>query len=269
MGKGERAHAMRGSAARDAALASTPQFSARWALFLDIDGTLLDHAEHPAAVHVDAHVLDLLNRLRDAHDGAVALISGRAVADIDALFHPLRLPVAGQHGVERRDAQERLHRHALPVEGLRHAAERIALMAAHHPGLVFEDKGLNLALHYRRAPHMEREVQRLMRELLGELGDQFELQSGKLVWEIKPSGRDKGTAVAEFLQEPPFAGRQPVFIGDDLTDEFGFALVNSVGGHSIKVGTGPSQANWRLPDARSVRRWLDELARYGLVASRT
>lgn len=241
---------------------SVPEFSSGWAMFLDIDGTLLDHAEHPAAVYVDPHMLELLERLRDMHNGAVALISGRAVRDVDALFHPLRLPVAGQHGVERRDAHSRLHRHTLPDTGLRHAAERLSELVAQHHGLVLEDKGLNLAVHYRLAPELGTKVERIVRDLLKELGDQFELQSGKMVWEIKPSGRDKGTAVAEFMSEPPFSGRQPVFIGDDLTDEFGFAWVNSAGGHSIKVGPGPSQAHWRLPSAEAVRRWLAELVRH-------
>jgi trehalose 6-phosphate phosphatase len=213
-------------------------------------------------------MLEVLARLRDRNDGAVALISGRAVADVDALFHPLRLPVAGQHGVERRDIQGRLHRHRLPDAGLRHAAQRLSQLVAQNQGLVFEDKGLNLAVHYRLAPQLASAVERVVRELLQQLGDQFELQCGKMVWEIKPSGRDKGTAVAEFMSEPPFGGRQPIFIGDDLTDEIGFAWVNNAGGHSIKVGAGPSQADWRLPDAAAVRRWLGELVRFLSVRNR-
>jgi trehalose 6-phosphate phosphatase len=129
-------------------------------------------------------------------------------------------------------------------------------MVAEHPALVLEDKGMNLALHYRSAPELGATVHETLRRLVEELGDDFELQSGKMVMEIKPSGKDKGTAIAEFLAEAPFRGRLPVFIGDDLTDEFGFELINRVGGCSVKVGEGSSAAHWRLPNAVAVRAWL-------------
>jgi trehalose 6-phosphate phosphatase len=237
-----------------------PDLCADWAFFLDVDGTLLDYAPTPDSVVADARTRRLIERLQSASDGAVALISGRAASDLDRLFSPLRTAVAGQHGVERRDAGGGWHRHALPEHGLRAAAQELSLMAASHPGLVFEDKGLNLAVHYRLAPSLGADVERLMRRLLGELGPQFELQGGKMIWELKPSGRDKGMAVQEFLQEPPFAGRAPVFIGDDLTDESAFQFVNQFGGVSVKVGPGTSSARFRLLDAESVRRWLESWA---------
>lgn len=240
--------------------AALPDYDGRWALFLDIDGTLLDHADTPGAVRVEPSVMDFLERWRQQAGGALALISGRGIADIDRLFQPLKLAVAGQHGAERRDAAGRLQRHAVADGGLRDAAGRIAALAARHPGLVFEDKGLNLALHYRLAPQMEGEVERLVKSLAAKLGDRFELQSGKMVWEIKPSRVDKGTAIAEFTREAPFIGRTPVFIGDDLTDELGFLVVNELGGHSVKVGPGPTEAHWRLRDAAAVRDWLAGLA---------
>ena len=119
---------------------------------------------------------------------------------------------------------------------------------------------MNIALHFRGAPLLEAELVPLLERLVSELGHDFELQAGKMVLEIKPTGKDKGTAIEEFMQEHPFRGRVPIFIGDDLTDEYGFALVNRLGGHSIKVGAGASVALWRLADAPAVRGWLGRLA---------
>lgn len=232
-----------------------------WALFLDIDGTLLEFAAHPGAVTVDQDLARLLRGLYDETAGAVALISGRTVADADSLFAPLKLCVAGQHGAERRDFAGGLHLHAPPVDGLRRAAERLRRLVSPHPGLVLEEKGMNLALHFRGAPLLEAELVPLVEQLVSELGQEFELQAGKMVLEIKPTGKDKGTAIEEFMQEHPFRGRIPIFIGDDLTDEYGFTLVNRLGGHSIKVGPGASVAQWRLADASAVRGWLDRLAK--------
>jgi trehalose 6-phosphate phosphatase len=231
-----------------------------WALFLDIDGTLLEFAANPGAVTVDPDLAHLLRCLYDETAGAVALISGRTVADADALFAPLKLCVAGQHGAERRDFDGGLHLHAPPLEGLRRAAERLRRLVHVHPGLVLEEKGMNVALHFRGAPLLEAEVVPLLERLVSELGQDFELQAGKMVLEIKPTGKDKGTAIEEFMQERPFRGRIPIFIGDDLTDEYGFALVNRLGGHSIKVGPGASVALRRLADATAVRGWLHRLA---------
>jgi trehalose 6-phosphate phosphatase len=233
-----------------------PPLSADWAIFLDVDGTLLEHAERPDAVHVGSAERRLLEALQRATDGALALISGRAIADLDRLFAPLKLPLAGQHGVERRDAAGRVHRHAFPADLLRRAAARIGAFAARHEGLLFEDKGHNLALHFRMAPQLAGEAQSALREAAAQLGGEFEVQEGKMVVELKPSGRDKGMAIEEFMHEPPFAGRTPVFIGDDLTDEYGFDVVNRLGGHSVKVGPGASAARHRITDAAAVRELL-------------
>jgi trehalose 6-phosphate phosphatase len=243
--------------------ASLPPPAADWAFFLDIDGTLLEHADTPDAVRVDGAMRALLSDLQAGAGGALALISGRAVADVDRLFAPLLLPAAGQHGAERRDGAGRVHRHDFPAAPVRRAAERLAAFAAAHPGLLLEDKGRSLALHYRRAPQLEQRASALVDQVVAELGEGFELQRGKMVLEIRPGGRDKGSAIEEFMAEPPFRGRTPVFIGDDLTDEFGFGVVNAMGGVSVKVGEGPSQARWRIADAAAVRAWLaDWAARY-------
>lgn len=247
-----------------------PPFAAGWALFLDVDGTLLDHAEHPQAVHVEAGLLRLIEGLLNATGGALALISGRSVEDIDQLFAPLALPLAGQHGTERRSADGTPHRHAPSLEHLGLAAAELVRLTSAHSTLVLENKGMTLALHYRRAPELGSLAEREMRRIAAALGDEFELQSGKFVWEIKPSGKDKGSAIAEFMAEAPFLGRVPVFVGDDLTDEYGFEVVNRAGGHSVKVGAGESRARWRLADAAGVRRWLGEYLRHcgGLRAAR-
>jgi len=229
-----------------------------WAFFLDVDGTLLEIAEQPSSVHVDTELLDLVAQLHQRSGGAVALVSGRSISDLEVLLGALRLPLAGQHGLERRDAAGRLWIHAAPPGAKCAIREALAPVLARHPGLLLEDKGLTFALHYRQAPHLASFVHRLMARLMREAGGDLELQKGKRVIEIKPAGVDKGTAVAEYLTESPFRGRHPVFIGDDLNDEHGFAEVNRMGGVSIKVGKGRSCAGYRLSGVAAVRRWLGD-----------
>ena len=233
-----------------------PPFAADWAFFLDVDGTLLEYAAHPREVRVGTDLIELLKRLHAAAGGAVALVSGRSVQDIDTLFAPLAFAAAGQHGTERRAADGFIRRHTPPLDDLGRAAAEIVRLTAAHSGLVFENKGMTLALHYRLAPSLRSLAEGKMRVIAAGLGDAFELQTGKFVVEIKPSGKDKGSAIAEFIAEAPFAGRRPVFIGDDLTDEPGFEVVNRAGGHSVKVGPGITRARWHLYDAAAVRQWL-------------
>jgi trehalose 6-phosphate phosphatase len=227
-----------------------------WAYFFDIDGTLVDIADSPTGVRLDGDLGLLIAGLYHDAGGAVALISGRAIADIDALFPGHRLPTAGQHGLERRDAAGRISRHAFPSVQLERAHDRLADAAARHPKLLLEHKGLSLALHYRRAPHLAGYAHRLMHTIQARMGTQYCLQTGKRVVEMKPAGKDKGAAVLEFMQEPPFRGRTPVFVGDDVTDEYGFSAVNRLHGYSIKVGPGRTAAHWRVPDVAAVRAWL-------------
>lgn len=238
---------------------AAPPFRGDWAFFLDLDGTLLDIAETPSAVHTEREELALIEKLRDAAGGAVALVSGRTLEAIDELFAPLKYPAAGQHGVERRDAQGRVHRDAsFPVDELQQAVTPMQEFAGDHPGIVFENKGHSVALHYRLAPQFREEAWAVVRQVAAKLGHIVEVQGGKMVVELKPAGRDKGRAVEEFMREAPFVGRTPVFIGDDITDEHGFRIVNHLGGHSIKVGVGVSAARWRLPHAPGVRAWLKQ-----------
>lgn len=234
-----------------------PQWDARWALFLDVDGTLLEIESHPDAVRVAPELKHLLARAGRALDGALALVSGRTIAGLDALFAPLRLPAAGLHGLERRDATGRVHypdRYAGRI-----AAARAGLLefVQSAPGLLLEDKGAALALHFRNAPELEDACRHHVEAARAAAGDDFHVQQGKRVFELKPSGRDKGTAVAAFMTEPPFHGRRPVFVGDDVTDEDGFRAVNALGGISIRVGeAGATAAHHAAAGVAGILDWL-------------
>ena len=227
------------------------------ALFLDVDGTLLQIAHHPQAVRVPPHLLTALERLTKRFGGALALISGRSIANLDELFAPLQLPCAGVHGLERRGADAVVHRDDTTAL-LTPLRAPLADFARGHPGLLLEDKGQSLALHFRNAPACASEAETLLRRLIAASGSSLELKPGKMVLEVTPGNADKGTAIAAFMQEPPFAGRRPVFIGDDVTDEDGFAVVNAQGGLSIRVGEpdAPSAARHCLADEAAVLTWL-------------
>jgi trehalose 6-phosphate phosphatase len=226
--------------------------------FLDIDGTLIDFSLRPDIVRIPPVVKAIMSQLLSVTDGGVALISGRSMADIDGLFAPLKIAAAGQHGIERRDGQGRLHGNDSYSARLAETAEKLRSLTIRYRGLLLEDKGSSLALHYRLAPDLSDLVNDMMYRLTDELGEGFEMLPGKMVAEIKPNEKNKGTAIAEFMGEEPFSGRIPVFIGDDTTDECGFSVVNRQGGHSVKVGGGPSAACWRLADSQAVRIWLSK-----------
>jgi trehalose 6-phosphate phosphatase len=239
-----------------------PALNARCALFLDIDGTLLDLASTPDRVRVDASIRALLPALARQLGGAVALITGRAIADADRLFRGLALPVAGQHGLERRAADGSIHLHEASRRGIERLRRELARFTTRHPGLLLEDKGATLALHYRRAPGLAAHVHRTLRAMLRTtaVSAEWRLQPGKRILEIKPDGRDKGTAILEYMAEPPFTGRLPVFVGDDLTDEYGFVAAAHLGGWAVKVGRGATRARFRLRDVAAVRAWLDAVS---------
>ncbi len=241
---------------RDGPPPAPPAPRDEWAYFFDLDGTLLDFTDAPGKERIDDALRAQIGTLYDKTGGAVALISGRALADIDRLLDGIRLPAAGQHGTERRDARGRITHHEFAVDRLAWAHARLVEATAGRSGLLVEHKGLSLALHYRRAPRLASYVHRLVRSLAPRLGAQFRIQPGKRIVEVKPAGKDKGVALVEFMAEEPFRGRTPVFVGDDLTDEYAFRAVNDLGGYSIKVGAGRTTAGWRLPNVRAVRHWL-------------
>ncbi len=232
-----------------------PQPLGAWCLFLDIDGTLLELADAPHAVGVDADLLPLLEQLRVSADGAVALITGRTIADTDRLLGTTEFPVAGLHGCERRDVGGRIVAAQVDREQVAAMRQKMEHLVTRHPGLLLEDKGATLALHYLNAPELEGEL-RAQVEQLGQLG--FTVQHGRAVLELKPEGHTKGTAIRAFMQQPPFVHRTPVFLGDDLSDSDGFDAVREYGGIAIAVGPRVS-SQWWLPDPPAVRRWLESL----------
>lgn len=233
------------------------------ALFVDVDGTLLEIAPRPELVQVPHDLPELLARLAAARDGALALVSGRRLADLDRLFRPWRGAAAGLHGVEIR----RPDGSCLPGEnaGDRGAAAAIDRLrprlfgwASQRPGVAIEDKGRALALHYREAPERAAEIGEFTAGLLREVGGCLRLIAGTMVVELLPRSCGKDGAIAAFLAEPPFYGRRPVFLGDDVTDEDGFAEVNRRGGLSIRVGARKLEtaAVYQLPTVAETLHWL-------------
>jgi trehalose 6-phosphate phosphatase len=224
------------------------------ALFLDFDGTMVDIAPQPHAVEVPQPLLDVLQELDSLLGGAVAVISGRPIEQIDAFLHPLKLAVAGVHGAERRSADGELHlMNTHPLDRVEAAAQALV---DQHPGLLLENKRGSLALHYRQRPELEDLCLQAMQQAV-EASPGLTLLRGKMVVEAKPGGASKGRAIEAFLSEPPFAGRRSVFIGDDITDEVGFSTVQHLGGIGIKVGEGATVAWGRLPDPAALRRELE------------
>ncbi len=228
---------------------------ARTAFFLDVDGTLLGFKDHPQDVVADPTLLALLERLRRAAGGALALISGRMIADLDRIVAPLVLPAGGVHGAELRfaDGREQVGGGAR-VPAIRAEAQAFVERA----GLWLEAKGRStFAIHYRRFPEREGEVLEFLEGLVA--GQDLMVQAGKMVAEVKPSDVDKGTAIARQMETAPFAGRVPLFIGDDLTDEHGFRVVLAMGGVAIKVGEGTTLAARRLASPVTVAAFLDHV----------
>ena len=246
-------------AARARRLSPPPPLTRDCAVFLDVDGTLLHLALTPKRVEVDGEVAALLPMLLGAMEGAVALITGRQIKDADGLFPGAVFPMAGQHGYERRTADGSWHVHVPHAAEFARLRDGLARLTARHKGLLLENKGVTLAVHYRRAPQLGSYIHQALRAevALANRGHPgWRLQPGKGVLEVKPDGRNKGTAILEFMAEPPFRGRFPVFAGDDLTDEFGFDVVTRLGGWSVKVGEGATRAQFRLANVDAVRQWI-------------
>lgn len=241
--------------------AQLPESVAGWALFLDLDGTLLDLADRPDAVAAPVNLQRDLVTVSRKVDGALAIISGRSIAFVDRLFAGHGFRVAGLHGVEWRNSGGTIAGvQAGPEFAL--ARKRLEHAAAGWPGVIFEDKGVAIAAHYRHAPGLEAEVRAFMDRLAADLGEAWVLQRGKHVYEIRPGARDKGEAVRTFMGEPPFSGRRPLAIGDDVTDEAMFRYVNTVGGLSVRVGDANASSAARLSVDRPsiVRDWLAGIA---------
>ncbi len=229
------------------------------ALFLDVDGTLLPLADHPRDVSVPHRLLERLVRIRTLADGALALVSGRPLADLDRLFSPEIFAAAGQHGAERRDGNGRLHRLDTHTPLLDRLRPEITRCAERVPGSFIEDKALSVAIHVRGGSEILERLRESLESMLSR-HPELDLLEGKNVLEIRPAAMDKGRAVAAFLLEPPFRGRSPIFLGDDVTDECAFDVVNRGPGTSIKVGAGPTRARYRLGTPAEAVAWLSGLA---------
>ncbi|WP_246494838.1 trehalose-phosphatase [Brenneria izadpanahii] len=230
----------------------------RYAFFFDVDGTLAEIRPQPDAVVIPSSVRDNLQALSAACRGALALVSGRPIEQLDKLVAPLKLPLAGVHGAERRDGEGNLHRLALPAEVTVPLRRMLEQAIAAMPGALLEAKGMAFALHYRQAAAYRPQILKLAESAVAQF-PQLTLQPGKCVVEIKPQGIDKGAAINAFMREAPFNGRIPVFIGDDLTDEKGFLAVNAMQGVSVKVGDGSGHARYRLKQVTDVYHWLEQI----------
>lgn len=230
----------------------------RVSLFLDIDGTLLDIAPTPESVRVPASLVDTMTKLNRLASGAVAFISGRQLAAIDVLFAPLKLPTVGCHGAEIRTSAEGdvLNGPELP-DSVRHCVRDIASIAS---GVLVEDKGHTLAIHYRSAPDSGAAVLRAILEQHAFFAAQdIQILRGKAVIEIKPRWFSKGTGLRHLMQHAPFAERTPVFLGDDTTDEDVFRVLPDYDGCGFSVGRKIDGALHVFESPRAVRRWLTEL----------
>jgi len=230
-----------------------------WAFFLDLDGTLIDIAETPGEVVVPPELPGTLTRLAARAGGALALVSGRTIATLDHLLAPARLPAAGIHGAEMRFADG--GQQTLAPPGLDAVRLLLSDLAARHPELLVEDKVVAIAVHYRLRPELRAELAAALAAIVSADAG-LHLQPGKMVFEVRPAGADKGLALARFLETPPFAGRRPLAIGDDLSDEHMFRVAADRGGLAVRVGADHREtaATICINNTQSIRAWLSTLA---------
>lgn len=233
----------------------------RTALFLDFDGTLVDIVARPDAVAVTEATRTAIATIAEYTDGALAIVTGRDIATIDAFVAPLRLPIAGVHGFTRRDAMGKVQMPEIDGELLDKLKEGLNLLCGEHEGLLLEEKAGSVALHFRARPELEDACIAAMERIVDGAGG-FRVSRGKMVVEARPEGANKGAAVTAFMSEAPFAGRVPLFAGDDVTDEDAFETVNAVGGISIKVGEGVTAAAFRAPTTAAFVAWLVDYAQH-------
>ncbi|MCJ2026847.1 trehalose-phosphatase [Methylobacterium sp. J-067] len=225
-----------------------------FALFLDFDGTLVDIAPRPDAVVVEPGLIQNLEALRQRLGGALALVSGRPIAQIDGFLTPARFDAAGLHGVERRREGEIVGGRPEDHPDLRRQVERLHADSAPLANVLIEDKGASVAVHWRLANAEDAQrAEALVKEAAGLLSGAYRLQLGKAVGEIVPATATKAVAIRTFLEEAPYAGRRAIFLGDDKTDEIAFASVTEDGGVAVRVGDGETAAARRLPDPAAVR----------------
>src|ERR1700761_5494894 len=230
------------------------------AMLLDIDGTLLDLARTPREVWVPPGLAATLHALHERTNGALALVSGRSLNDIDLIFAPDRFPAVGGHGAEMRLSidSEAVATHAPPMD--KELKRRLAAIAKLSPGILLEDKGYSLALHYRLAPHAEKAIYEAVSLIRADLPNApIEVLPGKCVCEIKHAGFNKASGVLELMSHEPFRGRYPIFIGDDVTDESVFAAMPDLNGFAFSVGRRAQGVTGHFDQPSDVRAWLAHL----------
>ncbi|HET7679834.1 MAG TPA: trehalose-phosphatase [Xanthobacteraceae bacterium] len=234
------------------------------AILLDVDGTLLDIALTPHDVRVPSTLRRTLEKLQERTDGALALVSGRSLSDIDLIFAPLKLSAVGGHGAEIRVSPNSKPNGTKSRFLDKKTRSRLIEVAEFDEGIIMEDKGFSVALHYRLAPGKKRAIEDAVAAICGELPQgAVEILPGKAVIEIKKSGFNKGTALRDLMAHPPFAGRKPIFVGDDVTDEAAFAVVPEFDGIAISVGRMVPGVAQRFEAPSDVRRWLEHIAKDG------
>lgn len=243
-------------------MTTLPEPARDWAIFLDVDGTLIHIAEHPDSVQPSDRLGEILGQAAEAVDGALALISGRSIAVIDALTEHAAPAAAGLHGLEIRTATGEYQSAEQNLPALQRARDRLESLTTAHSDLFIEDKKATLALHYRNASEAAVAAAQDTIESIVEASEgELTRLDGKSVYEIKPAHGDKGDALRELLASPAFSGRRPVYIGDDVTDEAAFRTANELGGVSIRVGVdGESEARYRLNTVDEVLEWLEATA---------
>ena len=244
------------SIAEQTLVSPTPALDpARSALFLDLDGTLAPIAPRPDAVGPDARRSGLLRRLVGSTNGRLAVVSGRTLPDLDRILEHEVPTLAAVHGLVRRDARGLVRLSPKPA-GIALALAAFRAFAARHAGTIVEDKDLSVTLHYRQAPDLAAAALAEAQRIAARTG--LILQPGKMVMELRAPGPDKGDSVRAFMAEPPFAGATPIFLGDDLTDEAGFAAAEQLGGFGVLVGAErASAARYRLPGPEAALAWLE------------
>jgi trehalose 6-phosphate phosphatase len=232
-----------------------PLAAERSALFLDLDGTLAGIQPRPQDVAGDPRLTRLLADLQQALEGRLAIVSGRGLEDLDRILGYVRPVVSAVHGLVVRTPRRQISPSVDPA-ALDRARQALVAFADRSPGVLVEDKGVSLALHYRLAPEAEPAAVHLVEQLAAQLD--WKVQPGKAVAELRPGGPDKGDSVRLLMDEPPFAGATPVFVGDDVTDEDGFAAARDLGGFGVVVGAyRPTLASYRLSGVSAVLDWLE------------